>query len=108
MFHMKPCFGKYPSHLTPSASSGTVASFIVALSIVQPSYPVITLLSENPSFVRPINKYPHFSESAIMTPVCRIRQALVGASYMIPKLYVTDLFNLGNFPVRRKRKSRIL
>ena len=42
----------------PSARIGMDASLIVARSIVQPSYPTMTLLRENPSLVRSYEEVP--------------------------------------------------
>ena len=54
----------------PSARSG-IASEKVNRSWVQPSYPVITLLRLGPSLLRPIQKFPQASGTAIINPVWR-------------------------------------
>src|SRR5262249_57970882 len=68
----------------------------------------MTFSNENPDLVRPTQRFPQSSGIAITTPVCRMSQECVGASYMIPALQVTDLSKEGNFPLSRKRKSRSL
>src|SRR5215469_4903457 len=65
----------------------------------------MTLLRENPSLVRPMNRLPHSSGILIMSPVSRTRNSWVGASYMSPLLHVTR-GHLGKVPRRIRRASR--
>src|SRR6185369_5779872 len=94
------------SHLTPSARIGSIASLNVALSLVQPAYPIMTLFRETPSLVRPTAMSPHSSGVAIMTWVWRNRNFLVGTSYSSPTLQLTGRLVLKR-PRHNKRSSRI-